>query len=223
MNAVSILRVPALLSGLLLPLQVCAFVYSADSIEGSVVDADTDKPIEGVIVVAHWELRGGLEGGTPIGQVQIVETTTDGAGRYFIPSWGPRVALLGQMRNSSPGIFLFHRGYRYRELDNAFYVDRDMRKSDWNKKAIPLTKAAGSLLEQSRELQRLSDRLWLVGRNSGEPCGWQAFPRMLLALASIDTQLQGSGAPLTVHARLKHDQENLTSKGCGLVDEVVRP
>ncbi|MEN8107236.1 MAG: hypothetical protein ABFS22_04440, partial [Pseudomonadota bacterium] len=31
--------------------------YSAESTEGWVIDADTKKPVEGVIVVANWQLH----------------------------------------------------------------------------------------------------------------------------------------------------------------------
>ena len=48
-----------LLMLLLLPLQSCAFYYSAAPIEAWVVDAETGKPLEGVIVSANWQLKAG--------------------------------------------------------------------------------------------------------------------------------------------------------------------
>src|SRR5882724_3680630 len=63
-----------------LPLSGCtaiAFIYNAEPIEGWVADAETSKPLKGVIVVAHWVLKGGLEGGTRIRELQIFESVTD--------------------------------------------------------------------------------------------------------------------------------------------------
>ena len=67
------------------PLASSAFSYNADAIEGWVVDRETGNPIEGVVVVAHWQLRGGLEGGTPIRELKILESVTDHDGRYSFP------------------------------------------------------------------------------------------------------------------------------------------
>src|SRR6266478_4917450 len=39
------------------PLSANAVIYSAEAIEGWVVDSETGKPTEGVIVVAHWQLK----------------------------------------------------------------------------------------------------------------------------------------------------------------------
>src|SRR5437879_13266059 len=96
----------ALLLGLLL--SAChslTFFYSAEAIEGLVVDAETSKPLEGVIAVGHWRLNGGFEGGTPIGELQILEAVTDPNGRYSFPAWGPTFASAGYLDECSPKIF----------------------------------------------------------------------------------------------------------------------
>jgi hypothetical protein len=43
---------------LLMPLVACAKKYSAEPITAHVMDADTQEPIEGVVVVAAWVLEG---------------------------------------------------------------------------------------------------------------------------------------------------------------------
>lgn len=63
--------------------------YSAEAIEAKVIDADTKKPIEGVIVTASWQLLGGMEGSLPIGQMQVMETQTGSDGVFRFPAWGP--------------------------------------------------------------------------------------------------------------------------------------
>ena len=63
--------------------------YTAEPIEGWVVDKENGQPLEGVIVVAHWQLEGGFEGGYPMGQMRVLETLTDAQGRYYFAGWGP--------------------------------------------------------------------------------------------------------------------------------------
>src|SRR5258708_40037237 len=94
------------------PLSSYAFIfYNAEATEGWVADAETGKPIEGVIVVAHWRITGGLEGGTPINELKILETVTDESGRYSFPAWGPKLAFLsgifGSLGSESPEILMF--------------------------------------------------------------------------------------------------------------------
>ena len=120
MNSMHKLRY-VLLMALLLPLQACGapFWYKAEPIEAWVVDAETNQPLEGVIVVAHWQLKGGLEGGNPVGEMMVMETLTDAKGRFYFPAWGPKLRSLdGRLKTQSPGILLFKSGYEYRGLEN---------------------------------------------------------------------------------------------------------
>src|SRR5258708_16141131 len=98
-------------TALWMPLPSYAVIYSAEATEGWVADAETGKPIEGVIVVAHWRITGGLEGGTPINELKILETVTDEIGRYSFPAWGPKLAFLsgvfGSLGRESPQILMF--------------------------------------------------------------------------------------------------------------------
>ena len=73
------------LGGVIFSLQACSNTYSAKAIEAWVVDAETKKPLEGVIVVAHWELNYGLEGGGAY-QLQVMEDVTDKKGRFYFPA-----------------------------------------------------------------------------------------------------------------------------------------
>jgi len=67
--------------------------YSAESIEGWIIDADTKKPIEGVIVVANWQLHKSTMGGRiPAAHLNIMEILTDKNGLFYFEGWGPRFA-----------------------------------------------------------------------------------------------------------------------------------
>jgi hypothetical protein len=133
-------------------------VYSADPITATVVDADTGAPIEGVNVVAAWELQGGVNYGGIVGYVNLLETVTDHNGRFSFPAWGPRMASNGKIRLSAPVMLLFKQGYKYgvfayngRSTENA---PEDL-KSDWNNRLIPLTKFVGTAQQYDDNLRNL--------------------------------------------------------------------
>ncbi|MBK8568958.1 MAG: hypothetical protein IPN81_02740 [Nitrosomonadales bacterium] len=99
-----------LLAGVLLSAPVHATVYSAEAIDAQIVDAKTNQPLEGVIVVAHWEVervvptlfRSCLLEMTRADafQLQIVETVTDANGRFHFPAWCCSVPPLAALRRS---------------------------------------------------------------------------------------------------------------------------
>jgi hypothetical protein len=213
-----------------LPLTAHAFIYGAEAIEGWVTDAETGKPIEGVIVVAHWQIKGGLEGGTPINELKILETVTDQSGRYFFPAWGPKFSFLsgifGSLLSESPEILMFKQGYKYLGVMNYTYRDRNFSESDWNKKTVKLEPFAGTLEQYAQHLSSLSSDLWTtgygVGDHWGDYCGWKSFPNMLRALDKVDEEIK----PLrvmwsTVTARLRINDAKLRSAGCGTVSELL--
>ena len=78
--------------------------YSAESTEGWVIDADTKKPIEGVIVVANWQLHKSTMGGKrPADHLNIMETMTDNDGLFYFEGWEKKLrcgdSLLIAIRN----------------------------------------------------------------------------------------------------------------------------
>ncbi|HEY0488093.1 MAG TPA: hypothetical protein VGD30_01135 [Telluria sp.] len=66
-----------LLAAAALALQSCSTTYSGESIEGRVVDADSGKPLAGVVVVSALQVSdGNLAGTNDGGQIQIQESAT---------------------------------------------------------------------------------------------------------------------------------------------------
>ena len=89
------------------------FTYTAEPIEAWVVDPETNQPLQDVIVVAHWQLKGGLEGGNRVGQMMVMETVTDAQGRFYFPGWGPKFRPLnGELKTGSPRIAAFQERVR---------------------------------------------------------------------------------------------------------------
>lgn len=209
-----------------LPLSACGFVYRADAIEGWVVDGETGKPLEGVVVVAHWQLKGGFEGGTPIRELQILETATDASGRYHFPAWGPKFALSGSLKSESPEVLMFKSGYRFLGLANQWYQGRDGTKFDYHQKTVKLERFKGSLAEYAESLSSLSSSLeqigYGVGHQSGDYCGWESFPRMLRALDGLETELRAAGVrPDTVVSFLMANESRVRERGCMSVSGVL--
>jgi hypothetical protein len=86
----------------------CAFglvPLSADPIDSRVVDIDTGAPIEGAVVLAHWELHSGSLSGDslPCGSASVEDAVTDKDGNFHLPGWGPTMpGCSGDMRQGNP-------------------------------------------------------------------------------------------------------------------------
>jgi len=131
--------------------------YTFTEIKGTVIDAETKKPIEGVIVMALWEIewlgRPGIyyEGGTAK-VIHAEEAVTDKDGKYTIPAWGAiKRPKEWAFRSFDPSITFFKPGYMLEELNNYFWISSwvsrgikenytysKVRKSYWDGKIIDL-------------------------------------------------------------------------------------
>jgi len=95
-------------------------VYFAKEIRGQVVDAETGRPLEGVVIVARWTLRWiGIGDSSTGGEINTLEAVTDREGNYFIPRWGPRPRPpLAFLDNLDPELTLFKSHFYPRRLSN---------------------------------------------------------------------------------------------------------
>jgi hypothetical protein len=180
-----------LLITLSLTLQSCFAQYSAEPITGWVVDADTGKPLEGVIVTANWAVsEGNLAGTNQGGQLQILETVTDQAGRYHFPGWGPKRLppkkngwwVDQYIGNEDPGLVFFKGGYELDSRRNVLVSERNRswkRHSDWDGKTIKLKFIGADEKEYVKDLSFASNTLGFA--LSADGCEWQKIPRMLAA------------------------------------------
>jgi len=133
-------------------------IYSAEAIEAWVVDKKTGKPLEGVIVVAHWKLMRGTVGGrVPAGTMMLLETVTDVNGRFSFPAWGPlETASEGFLDHEDPLLILFAPGHRRLVLRNHWETKADdkpsKRKSQWSGKTIKLAPFEGPIKEYADDV-----------------------------------------------------------------------
>jgi hypothetical protein len=158
-------------------------VYSAAPIEAWVVDADTNAPLEGVIVAANWQLVSGtLAGGEiPKGQLMVMEAVTDKDGRFYFEGWTKANPTTGELRDKDPQIVMFKSGYRYRGFTNDYPVTQVLigvrRESKLNKQTVKLEKFKGTLKAYANHFQLDTDL-----ENVLRDCEWKKIPKLLIAL-----------------------------------------
>lgn len=216
-----------LLLVMLFPLQSCALYYSAAPIDATVVDAETGIPLEGVIVTANWQLKGGLEGGNDFGQMMVMEAVTDQSGRFYFPAWGPKRNVSdGHIKFEGPRLMLFKSGYSYLSLFNETRVtDRPgpFLKSDWNGKTIKLEKFKGDMKEYARYLSIVDTQLSFA--YSGKTCYWKNIPHMIGALYQQGNVFRANGIPdwtISIVDVLLSNDRFYTESDCGSPREFLK-
>lgn len=207
--------------------------YSAEAIELTVVDAETGQPLEGVNIVAHWELddRYADDPGVPINmgghkrQLMILEQVTDKQGHCVFPAWGPTPRPAGWILTFfDPELLVFKSGYDYEPLSNqaqSKFNEAPVRRSDWNKKAVKLKKD-GPLSKFS--LRALEGRLSFAFYGPGI-CQWKKIPRMLVALDQHSDRMhadQGRKDIKGEHPKIMRWQGKSSSPQCGPMLEFLR-
>ena len=190
-----------LLASVLLSAPVHATTYSAEAIDAQVVDAKTNQPLEGVIVVAHWEVGRVVPtfvpimpfGNDPRGpfQLQIMETVTDANGRFHFPAWGPlSVPPLAALGDSDPHLIFFKEGYvpwgASSYHPSTFDYSASSTRSSWvNGTTIKLKKFEGDLQAYAAQVGKLSVPLDFARNYRNDTCDWKRIPRMLGTVIKI--------------------------------------
>lgn len=192
-----------LLLPLILSLQACSTYYSAEPITARVIDAETNQPIEGVVIVAHWQLEGGLEGGTNLGQMMVMEATTDATGKFSFPAWGPKKVPSdypwyysnARLKNMDPEMLFFKSGYQYLKLANPWQQEFSggkesyIRTSQWNGKTIKMESLGGDLQKEFQSAEDFSFSLGFTD-NSFSPCVWTDIPKTIAMLIRLNAILR---------------------------------
>jgi hypothetical protein len=229
---------------LLVPLQGCTTEYSAMPIEAWVVDAETNQPVPGVIVIASWVLEGGLEGGNQLDRMMVMEAVTDSAGKFSFPAWGPkkvpsypRVYSNARLKEMDPQLFLFKDDHRYLWLLNEKTSKQmasqgpSMRTSDWNGKTIKLKPFKGNIHEYKENVSAFSTALDSVTTKQvctesscygTGACDWNHTPKAIAELGKQERIPSIRGT--TVYTHLLVGAEYFSLKGCGsTVSAASRP
>lgn len=206
-----------------LALSGCYQTYSAESITATVVDADTKQPLEGVVVAAHWEMKGGLEGGNVEGEVMIMEAVTDSTGTFHFPAWGPKRIYVGlsnaRLTGDTPEMILFKSGYEiqlatnHATKENMYGVGSHV-SSDWNGNTIEMKKFVGTLEKYAYYVAGFFPGYAFAGH-----CGWQKIPMMLTALRDQSIVFKRAGMNA---GNFYWDLVTNNGYGCGSVDDFLQ-
>lgn len=196
--------------------------YWALPVHGQVIDADTDQPLEGVIVVAHWELRDTSWTGSPEGQVAVMEDATDGKGRFAFRWWRPRLRwrFWGLMRSEAPGLLFFKSGYQWESCSNhgVNHVYFPFPSSDCDGAVIRLKKFQGSELEYVKNVEQLDRELEFVFKYG---CFWKRIPYMLVALDQESKRLSAVKGYRTISS-LEDRAGETNERWCGSFMKYMR-
>ena len=192
--------------------------YSAQSITASVFDKDTGQPIPQVRVVAAWELKGGLEGGSVLGYLTVMETVTDADGRFSFPQWGPKTYRgPGGIGWGAPWLVFFRPGYYPEVLENQRNPPATgALRSDWDGKRISLTQSPEGLREYSTHFQVIDSFIQSLAKD--ERCEWQHAAGLIRALQAENDQLLRATAvqPMANFTRL-----NSLAADCGSLQTYI--
>lgn len=197
--------------------------YSAGPTWGTIVDAQTNQPISGALVLAMWDLQGGMET-SQIATLRIQETLTNADGQFLMPAWGPmKRPSEGFLDTYDPALFVFKAGFLPERLLNnkvlsiGKRINLEVHDSTWNGKAIGLKKYSGPLRPYSQRVGFIVGSLIHVFES--EDCSWKTIPKTIRALedesrrevsAGIDPSFTASSAFL------------MTRKSCAPFDEFTK-
>jgi hypothetical protein len=201
--------------------------YWALPIHGQVIDADTNDPLEGVIIAAHWELRDTGWTGSPVRQVAVMEAITNKEGRYTIWWWRPRLRwdLRGLLGSDAPGMLFFKSGYEWevcanqtlRPSYNAF------PSSDCDGRTIKLKKFQGDEKEYVEKVSRLDNELEFAFRH--DDCSWKKIPYMLVAMDQEGKRFKAKGVRTIlggVPSSLEYRAGLANERWCGSLENYLR-
>jgi len=202
----------------------CDRTYFADPITATVVDAETKQPLEGVVVAARWEMKGGLEGGNVGAEVMIMEAVTDSAGKFHFPAWGPLDVHVGflsnaKLTNDTPEMDFFKSGYELGMKAN-FSTTKTMNGvgphlfSEWNGKTIEMKKFEGDLQAYASYLGIFFPDYAFEGH-----CNWRKIPAMILALRDQTNIFQNAG----IHTGTFYTSLSMNDGfGCGPFEQFLK-
>ena len=199
-----------------------AETYKAEPINARVIDAVTKQPIEGVVVVAEWQLVGGLMERVPIEDLEVREAVTGADGAFHIDGWGPTPIPNGRLEDNDPGLIFFKVGTEFKVVRNRLApsgssptaIGRIPGRSVWNGRTIELKPEPP---DQRKAFEGLME---LMTAFRGERCMWKKMPRLLAALVTSASVAQNGGPKFRISIL---GTMNSASKNpaCGSVEQAI--
>lgn len=158
------------LFGVLLSLHAFAVEYAKVKIRATVVDAETNEPLEWVtvVVIRQWLPVAQKEERNKPGPITLNDTITDNAGKFSFNLGSVEISdddlvWRRDLRKASlklypPEIMLFKPGYEFQKLRNADVSERTRDEtlspnfSEWDGKTIKMKKFKGGASEYAKHL-----------------------------------------------------------------------
>ncbi len=208
---------------------IIPYFYWSDATEVRVVDVDTKQPLEGVIVVAVYELYFASMGrGYRDKAFHVIEAVTDWNGRAHLPAWGPKRVpesrhfgplVFGPFMDSrNPQLILIKDGYGYDMMSSSTpkgHADHYYRiPSVWTGLTLVMRRFESSRDRYANHLAGLDYALDRVYADDYQQCLWKNMPKTVVTLDQFSKTLaQDKLYPL---ARQFHRIENLPHQAeCG--------
>jgi hypothetical protein len=199
----------ALLGLMVLSLAACASpvrdLYFGE-IEGTVVDAETNQPIEGVVVYVNWQAIDrdyGFLQAVDIGPLYAAETTTDKQGHYVLPKSGPiKVDKIDELTPNAPKIGVIKDGYEldiaslhnkveYKWIIRKYFFSQNPQFTNVKLHRMALHKILFG--NHSRSTYAVSDDVADI-MNRG--CWWENLPKTIMALERLNDKAKEQGLKL---------------------------
>jgi hypothetical protein len=198
-------------------------------IEFRVVDANTGKPIEGVIAVASWPMFGLASPGFKIGTAEVKETMSDHEGMVHFPSWGPVFHHKGRVvTGRGPLLYLYKYKYRdimfYRHLGKVYYRSKREREDNrFNQGYVELEPFVGSgreYLENTGVIFNVTTDV-LEHNEINNPCMWKKLPHTMVLAHKKEIMISNIRPPIPPGLpRIKTLYERIESLGCGRPEDI---
>ena len=221
----------------------CAAKYTikTESISGKVVDAETNEPIEDVIVIGYWPGYTFYFEQYPVGTIELLEVVTDKEGKYFVPGWLKK-NLDSSFRYGDPEMIFYKTGYEIEIVKNAFTMENFKKmpgyfqpwRAEWDGKTIKMKKFEGDNRAYRKYLNVV--QFSAPFEDIFKYCKYMNAPRLLIAMeeyyqtqpdyrvpgrtvqvsdASVTTNYRGAGnmqINSSVKQSSKFDSSNLNKK-----------
>ena len=162
--------------------------FGADEVYGTVLDAETKEPLQGVNVLGVWKQYDGYHANYSANLV-MRESVTDEKGYYKLDGWWPRLTFSGYLRDSAPSLIFYKYGYAPNRMGNIAWgpYAGNYTHSEWTGKTIEMKKFVGTPKNYAESLSSLGDFLQYDSWYSG--CDWKRVPQYTAAMIKLNISL----------------------------------
>ena len=171
-----------------------SLMYSSKEIRGQAVDADTNRPIEGAVVVVTWLLSPTMWGHESYDKrLHIAEVVTEASGQYIVPAWGPKVLPpFSELDDTNPRLAIYKNSYKPKWLHNESHQTGPVLDADWNGQVIKLERFQGTIEQEAWTINSFYGGLQRA-HDEDERWDWTHYPRAILEICEAMHRLKALG------------------------------